>query len=76
MAGARAGPPEDIDGPPGYLALVDRFCFGDIDRLFREDEEDEEFEDDGPLRAFEPERFSRREVNATLKLEFSELARG
>ncbi|WP_281015300.1 hypothetical protein [Mesorhizobium sp. M1A.F.Ca.ET.072.01.1.1] len=29
------------------MALVDRFCFGDIDRLFREDKEDEEFEDDG-----------------------------
>ncbi len=36
----------------------------------------EESEGDDPLRVFEPERFSRREVNAALKLEFSGLARG
>ncbi|MEO5760392.1 MAG: plasmid pRiA4b ORF-3 family protein [Mesorhizobium sp.] len=76
IAGARAGPPEDIGGPPGYTVLVDRIRFGDIDRLLRGDEEDEEFEDDDPQRVFEPERFSRREVNAALKLEFPELTRG
>jgi hypothetical protein len=74
IAGARAGPPEDIGGPPGYMALVDRIRFGDIDRLLHGDEGDAD--DDDPLRTFEPERFSRREVNATLKLEFSEPTRG
>ncbi len=78
IAGARAGPPEDIGGPRGYAALLDRFRLGDIDRLLRGDEEDidGEFEDDDPLHTFEPERFSRREVNAALKRELSELARG
>ncbi|NGO55441.1 plasmid pRiA4b ORF-3 family protein [Allomesorhizobium camelthorni] len=74
IAGARAGPPEDIGGPGGYEALLDRLSFGDIDRLLRgDDEEDvgEEFEDDDALRAFEPERFSRREVNAELKRELA-----
>ena len=73
-AGARAGPPEDIGGPGGYNALVDRFRFGDIDRLLRGDDEedvDEEFEDDDALHAFEPERFSRREMNAELKRELA-----
>jgi hypothetical protein len=74
IAGARAGPPEDIGGPPGYMALVDRIRFGDIDRLPHGDEE--ETDDDDPLHTFEPERFSRREVNAALKRELSELARG
>ncbi|RVD70379.1 plasmid pRiA4b ORF-3 family protein [Mesorhizobium sp. M4A.F.Ca.ET.029.04.2.1] len=35
IAGARAGPPQDIGGPPGYAALLDRFRFGDIERLLR-----------------------------------------
>lgn len=73
IAGPRAGPPEDIGGPPGYMALVDRIPFGDIDRLHG-DEGDTDGDD--PLRTFEPERFSRREFNAALKLEFSELIRG
>lgn len=78
IAGASAGPPEDIGGPRGYDALLDRFRFGDMDRLLRGDEEDidEEFEDDDPLRAFEPERFRRREVNAALKRELSGLTKG
>jgi hypothetical protein len=76
IGGARAGPPEDIGGPPGYAVFLDRLRFGDIDRLLRGDEEDEECADDDPLHTFEPERFSRREVNAALKLEFSEFARG
>lgn len=74
IAGARAGPPEDIGGPPGYMALVDRIPFGDVDRLLHGDEGDTDGDD--PLRTFEAERFSRREVNAALKLEFSELTRG
>lgn len=74
IAGARAGPPEDIGGPPGYMALVDRTRLGDIDRLLHGDEE--QTDDDDPLRTFEPERFSRREVNVALKLELSELTRG
>ena len=74
IAGARAGPPEDIGGPPGYMALVDRIRFCDIDRLVHGDEGDTD--DDDPLRTFEPERFSRREVNAALKIEFLELTRG
>jgi hypothetical protein len=74
VAGARAGPPEDIGGPPGYMALVDRIRFGDIDRLLFGN--DEEFEEDDPLSAFDPERFSRRGVNTALKLEFSERIRG
>ncbi|MER9594095.1 hypothetical protein [Mesorhizobium sp. M0244] len=74
IAGARAGPPEGIGGPPGYAALLGRLRFGDIDRLLRG--EDEEFEDDDPLRTFEPERFSRREVNAALKRELSGLTKG
>ncbi|WP_426213782.1 IS1096 element passenger TnpR family protein [Mesorhizobium abyssinicae] len=61
IAGARAGPPEDI-GPPGYMALVNRIRFGDIDRLLHGDEGDTDGDD--PPRNFEPERFSRREVNA------------
>lgn len=68
IAGARAGPPEDIGGPRGYDVL--------LDRLFCGDEEDEEFEDDDLTRTFEPERFSRREVNAALRRELSELTRG
>lgn len=74
IAGTRAGPPEDIGGPRGYDALLDRFRFGDIDRLLHGDDEediDEAFEDDNALRAFEPERFSRREVNAELKRELA-----
>ncbi|TIQ42726.1 plasmid pRiA4b ORF-3 family protein, partial [Mesorhizobium sp.] len=35
IAGARAGPPQDIGGPPGYAALLDRLRFGDIERLLR-----------------------------------------
>lgn len=66
IAGARAGPPEDSGGPAGYLMLVDRFRLGDIGRLFSGDDEDE-YEDDDPLYGFEPERFSRREVNVELK---------
>ncbi|MGI6853497.1 hypothetical protein [Mesorhizobium sp. 1B3] len=60
------------------MTLVNRFRGGDIARLFCGDEEDidDELEDDEPLRLFEPERFSRREVNAALKLEFSEFTRG
>jgi hypothetical protein len=78
IAGARAGPPEDIGGPRGYDVLLHRFRFGDIDQLLRRDEEyfGEELEDDDPLRAFEPERFSRREVNAALKRELSRFTRG
>jgi hypothetical protein len=74
IAGARAGPPEYIGGPRGYDALLDRFRFGDIDRLLGGDDDedvDEEFEDDDALRAFESERFSRREVNAELKRELA-----
>lgn len=56
------------------MAFVDRIRFGDIDRLLHGDEGDSD--DDDPLRTFEPERFSRREVNAALRLEFSELTRG
>ncbi|RWA78924.1 MAG: hypothetical protein EOQ31_34665 [Mesorhizobium sp.] len=59
IAGPRAGPPEDIGGPAGYMALVHRIRFGDIDRLLRGDEEDEEFEDDDLPRTFEPERLMR-----------------
>ena len=33
-------------------------------------------EDDDPLRTFEPERFSQREVNAALKRELSGLTKG
>ncbi len=73
IGGARAGPPEDIGGPPGYMALVDRIRFGDIDQLLHGDEDTD---DDAPLRTFERERFSRREVNAALKIGFSELTRG
>jgi hypothetical protein len=68
--GARAGPPEDIGGPGGYHALLDRLRFGDLDRLLSGGDE-EEFEDDDPLCAFEPERFTRREVNAELKRELA-----
>ena len=76
--GARAGPPEDIGGPDGYAALVDRLRFGDVERLlFGEDdgdsEDDFEDDDDDPLSAFEPNRFSRREVNAELKREWAEV---
>jgi hypothetical protein len=58
--------------------LIHRLRFGDIDRLFGDDEKDigEESDDNDPLRVFEPERFSQREVNAALKLEFSELTKG
>lgn len=78
IAGARACPPEDIGGPRGYDVLIHRLRFGDIDRLFRDDEEDigEESDDDDPLRVFEPEQFSRREVNAALKRELSGISRG
>lgn len=69
IAGARAGPPEDVGGPGGYYALLDRLRFGDIDRLLSGGEE--EFEGDDPLCAFEPERFSRREVNAEMKRELA-----
>lgn len=71
-AGARAGPPEDIGGPPGYHALLDRLRFGDLDRLLSGADE-EDLEDDDPLCAFEPERFIRREVNAELKRELTSL---
>jgi hypothetical protein len=74
IAGARAGPPEDIGGPRGYDALLDRVRFGDIDGLLRGDDEedvDKEFEDDDALRALQPEHFSRREVNAELKRELA-----
>lgn len=47
--------------------LFGRIRFGDIDRLLHGDEE--EFENDDPLRVFEPEGFNRREVNAALKLD-------
>ncbi|MET3524611.1 hypothetical protein ABID25_006482 [Mesorhizobium abyssinicae] len=44
------------------MALVNRIRFGDIDRLLHGDEGDTDGDD--PPRNFEPERFSRREVNA------------
>ncbi|TYR36416.1 plasmid pRiA4b ORF-3 family protein [Mesorhizobium microcysteis] len=76
IAGARAGPPEDIGGPRGYEVLIHRLRFGDVERLFGDDEEDIGEDDDDPLRVFEPERFSRREVNAALRREFSETSGG
>lgn len=76
IAGSRAGPPEDVGGPVGYYALLERLRFGDIDRLLSltgEDEnEDDGFDDDDPLGVFDPERFSRREVNAELKREWAD----
>lgn len=30
IGGARAGPPEDIGGPPGYAVFLDRLRFGDM----------------------------------------------
>lgn len=74
VGGGRAGPPEDTGGPDGYGALVERLRFGDLDRLLSEDDEREaDFEDDGgSLRTFDPERFSRRDVNADLKREWAE----
>lgn len=75
IAGARAGPPEDIGGPAGYYALLDRLRFGDIDRLFgggADDDDDDHGVDDDPVSAFDPERFSRRAVNAELKREWAD----
>lgn len=75
IAGARAGPPEDIGGPVGYHALLDRLRFGDIDRLFgggADDDDDDHGDDDDLLSAFDPERFSRRAVNAELKREWAD----
>lgn len=75
IAGARAGPPEDIGGPGGYHALLDRIRFGNIDRLLSgniDEDDDDGFEDDDPLDAFDPERFSWREANAELKREWAD----
>lgn len=75
IAGSRAGPPEDIGGPGGYHALLDRLRFGDVDRLLSatgDEEDDDGFDDDDPVRAFEPERFSQREVNIELKREWAD----
>ena len=76
IAGARAGPPEDIGGPVGYHALLDRLRFDDIDRLFGggadDADDDHDIEDDDPLSAFDPERFSRRAVNSELKREWAD----
>ncbi|WP_442921236.1 hypothetical protein [Mesorhizobium sp. Cs1299R1N1] len=69
MGGARAGPPEDIGGPSGYYALLDRppaDYYGDEDG----------FDDDDGLSGYDPERFSRREVNAALKHELGAGAAG
>ena len=75
VGGARAGPPEDIGGPEGYAAFVERLGFGKFAPWFGGDDDDEidgyEDEDD-PLRHFEPERFNRRDVNAELKREWAE----
>lgn len=73
IAGARAGPPEDIGGPGGYHSLLDRRRGADLDRPFGDTAaEDDDADDDDPLASFEPERFSRREVNAELRREFAQ----
>ena len=68
IAGAQAGSPEDVGGPSGYHALLDRRRGAELNWLLRGDDA----EDDDPLAGFEPERFSRREVNAELRREFAQ----
>lgn len=69
--GARAGPPEDVGGPGGYEVFLFRIGAGDDAPSFYDDGEP----DDGLPLDFDPQRFSRREVNAALKREFSATTR-
>jgi hypothetical protein len=71
IGGARDGPPEDIGGPSGYHALLDRLRCGNTDGLIAEDDDSGDDDDDDPLGGFDPERFSRREVNTELRREFA-----
>ena len=72
IAGAWAGPPKDIGGSGDYHAVLDRRRSANLYRVFGGDEEDVA-DDDDLLAGFEPDRFSRREVNAGLRHEFAQL---
>lgn len=64
IGGARSGPPEDSGGAGAYLEFLDRRPIGSYDDGFDLFEEDEMLDD------FDPEYFSRREINAELKEEW------
>jgi hypothetical protein len=60
LAGSRAGPPEDVGGPPGYEHL--------LEALQRRETDDDEELIAWAGRDFDPERFDRRAVNHALVL--------
>jgi hypothetical protein len=70
--GKHAAPPEDCGGASAYMQMRQRLKFRAVfgyRSMDDDDEDDEELEDEPPQsrRQFDPDHFSRREVNARLR---------